>query len=198
MCFNEFEFHPAELVCYLNDTRPGVNLTFSSSTISGDSQLASADIFELDNGLYSSIVKLHLPKTETHAFGLFVCKAIDSPLALSRINSYMIVQLSDINLSGAITIEKQVQRSTDLELQCSTFSEIYHVWIRIIANEVTRNIIESDDYVHVSTDDFHLREGNHSLKIPQTTIADEGLYVCVSGDGITERVRIFNVTVYGR
>ncbi|XP_071852944.1 uncharacterized protein [Apostichopus japonicus] len=195
VCLREID-QPAMLYCYVNDSRPAVNLTFATRTAYEDHYLMSTSMFQQRKYLHTTTIAVHLSMKTIVKF--YVCKA-DEPPTLMENNHSAILVLSRGGVDVAKPVNMFVETGDTIQLNCSFSPMLYVMWIKRESEEVDHNIayrIMWKDYQINHTYARYSLDDENSLMIHHVTVQDEGVYGCVTGDGIQEEVKAFNITVF--
>lgn len=188
------------LHCVVNDSKPAVNLTFVRRTAYEDHQLTSSLSHKDRKRLHTSAIAIDLP-LQTAMVTLYVCKAKPMNFMENDETAILVESIGFDQVAGVTPIQVFVEKGKSVHLSCSHGPTLYAVWEKQMtvkpALMIAYSITWKEDSVNETNERFYLADGN-SLMIPDVTVQDEGVYVCVTGDGILEEVKTFNITVYGR
>lgn len=188
------------MYCYVNDSLPGINLTFAKRSSHGDQQLMPAVSLQIDNSLHTSVAGINLPVTDI--LTLYVCKA--DPVTAGMLvhnESAVLVETNDRTSVPSATITHMfAERNSDVVLTCTHNSSLYMVWSTRNNKTTTEHIAFSVLYDGQRWNTAKKRYkfmDNYTLTMPHVTVQDEGMYQCVASNGIMEQVLTFDITVFG-
>ncbi|KAJ8050480.1 hypothetical protein HOLleu_03702 [Holothuria leucospilota] len=160
-------------------------LSFVPKDLATTSHVTSKDIFH-----YSYLLVL------------LVCKAFSTPTLLESTESLVLVQNGEVNLSKKKAVSTYVERNTQMVLNCSEKDMGFAVWKRVALPSGKKyelllySVLIERKFTEILLENASL--GNKgSLIVPHADLNHEGLYYCLHGDGISDDVSVYNVTVFG-
>ncbi|KAJ8023202.1 NLR family CARD domain-containing protein 4 [Holothuria leucospilota] len=98
-----------------------------------------------------------------------------------------------------VVVTANVLKQTRLELLCTSNKISFFIWKRRqpadnMFRDLCFGVLAGEKYTELFSDQFDLAESG-SLIIPSVNVKDEGLYSCISSDGLTNQAVVYNVTV---
>lgn len=201
MCFRE-AVDLRSLSCYINSYRPITNITLSVMTAFGNLKLSEILLSVLKNGLYTTTVTLSLPISNASTYTAVSCEALEPPYLLDSTTSMILLQNEDIHLPYSIQEEVFVERHRKAKLTCAGQSLVYVVWMKKTIDGAFKNLAEAITvnpyFKNTVSQKYILDDVEMSLQLDDVDVNDEGHYICVSGDGINEYVKTFDLNVYSK
>lgn len=188
-----------ELMCSIRKSRPALNLRWVVRTVINDINISSHANVTANGGVYSSYVSTRNIFQATDNLALLVCKADDPTGLMGKTEQQVLVLNVDTDFWSFPPTLLHFERYTDVELQCGEYREkaLYIVWMRLrdsVYEYLFCSISASEHFRSCYVDDIDVWN-NGSLHINQTKVQQEGLYYCISGDGVTESIKAYNVSV---
>ncbi|XP_071851627.1 uncharacterized protein [Apostichopus japonicus] len=198
-CFRELG-HPTELSCYIQGSRPPVNLTLSKITLKGPAPIETTETYTRHITLYTSASSIHLSAQHPTLFQALSCEASEPPKLLVNNYSVILLQNGPIDITQTQTSTRFGERSKILELNCNDGQITYLVWKKSkpdgSVSNVAKAVFYGDGFVDTLSSKFNVVNGGRELLISNLAVEDEGTYVCVFGDGEMEGMRVIEVKVY--
>ncbi|PIK43145.1 hypothetical protein BSL78_20001 [Apostichopus japonicus] len=200
VCFWKID-QPVMMFCYVNDSRPAVNLTLVTRTVYGDEQLMATPLLQQQNHLHTSTVVMNLP---IRAFvTLYVCTVNEPPVLMENNETAILVQSSNgFNSTEVKPVQMFAEKGENVNINCSCSSynsTLYVIWIRqeteVVAHNIAYNVMWQGYWINETNDRYYITNYSN-LVIPDITVKDDGIYACVTGNGIREKVTTVNITVY--
>ncbi|KAJ8049588.1 hypothetical protein HOLleu_02388 [Holothuria leucospilota] len=145
--------------------------------------------------------------TTTNAFAysrvltLLVCEAY-CPLGLLEKNeSLVLIQGSDETLPNILPTVVYAKQDTRVKLNCSEMTISYLVWqIKeppgVIFKEVGHAVFVGDNLNHLYDDEYKLQ--NTSIVVDNVKVYHEGIYRCISGNGLQDDIIMYELIVFGK
>ncbi|XP_071852047.1 uncharacterized protein [Apostichopus japonicus] len=189
-----------KLTCYVESYRPPNNLSFSIITTNESLPLSISLSHSRNGDLYTTTANLELPIDNANIINVVSCARSSPPYLLNNDNSVIILQSSKLDLYETKPTKMYVEQGKTAILQCSHQPSIYYVWMYLkasgVLNSVSETIEHPINYEHVVNSKYLLRTGTKDLQVQDSVVDDEGIYICVFGDGIIEYVTTFELNVY--
>lgn len=194
----------APIGCFVQNTRPLINLTWISLLFEGGRILPSVySSVNFDNITFTSHAAVIYPLSQLSLLNVFVCQASSIPLDLikDRESSILIDKVVDYAATGSPTI-RYVEVHFTMRLPCSNTNDTVFIWKKLVSgtglwSTILYNIPSPNAYMGSYQADFEV-DNEGSLIIKSVSTKHEGLYVCIhNNDGIDD-VTLYEVEVYGK
>lgn len=187
--------------CTVYDTRPIINLRWILITAHGHRNISYSTFVSRGEVGYTSSAIAKLPSGSPLLLHLLACKADGMTRMLTKIESLVLVENGNLTLLTSVPIPKSVQIGTKVELVClSTGSNVtYFVWKRRqpmedMFHELCFGVLNEEEHTNIYNEELQIGVGG-SLIVPEVRVEHEGLYGCISGDGIEDKTTVYNMTV---
>ncbi|KAJ8048891.1 NLR family CARD domain-containing protein 4 [Holothuria leucospilota] len=198
ICFLEID-KSSEVSCSVLDSRPAVRLDWFVRTVSSDKNVTSRLETTETDGLYSTHVSTSNAFEYSSTLAFLICKAVHPPDMLNQDESMVLLQNRNINTSDVETITKYVKKDTQMKLDCNNGEIEFVVWKKMTSLDqrptVTLAGILSEEFSSVVSGGYILDDAG-SLIVSDVDIEHEGSYRCIYGDGLSDGVKEFSVSVY--
>ncbi|KAJ8019147.1 hypothetical protein HOLleu_42462 [Holothuria leucospilota] len=189
--------------CTVRRARPNVTLSFIARSVDGD-RIITNDTMTMPEGLgYTTVVTTSNVFLYSPLLVLLVCTASSSPGLLKHNYSTVLVENSNKDISHVKAESIYIKRDTTLKLSCSNQNIGYFVWKKsnppnYEEHEILlHSVFIGGEFTQILADDVVLGD-NSSLVIYSSKVKHEGKYMCISGDGRTNGVAVYNVTMIGK
>lgn len=189
--------------CSVLNARPVVDLRWTVRTAFGDQNITSVTNVTINQATFSTLVSGTNLFRHSAMVALLVCSEIGKVGLLPEKEKLMLVQNGDYDLPSVQPKQKYFKEGTTADLACSRSDIKVTIWNYKEDAESPSHVIQYALYnvkvvaSYSLTDEYQLGTDG-SLIIPGVNIKHEGIYSCVSGDGISEEVRSYKVEVYGK
>ncbi|KAJ8027732.1 hypothetical protein HOLleu_29770 [Holothuria leucospilota] len=191
----------ADMECSVRGARPKVILDFIARTVEGDKNISSELVITSDgDGYTSTVITSNAFHLSPHLV-LLVCKASTNiPGLFENTKSIALVQNGLVQTIPDQTTSITIQRYERMELHCTENENAFIVWKKAIPPRyvdyelLSYSVDFEQGFFGVFAEDIIL-ENNVSLVLPSVDVQHEGEYVCFYGDGISDGVTVYNVTV---
>ncbi|KAJ8046132.1 hypothetical protein HOLleu_09326 [Holothuria leucospilota] len=179
-----------------------IPLRWTVRTSVEDINISSQLIVTNQTSFYTSTVTTTNPFLYSSFVALLVCKADDSFGLLERNQSLILLTNSNVNHTNKNIITKYLEIGSRMELQCSHKQILFLVWQ--VRNDTTENdipiiyaLLIKDAFIYGNDDGYKVDEEG-SLAVREVRTRHEGFYSCISGDGFTDNVMMYNVITFGK
>ncbi|KAJ8043017.1 hypothetical protein HOLleu_09932 [Holothuria leucospilota] len=193
----------ADMECSVRGARPKVILDFMARTAEGDKNISIELVITSDGDGYTSTVITSNAFKLSPLLVLLVCKASTTiPGLFDNTESFALIQNGLVHTIPDQTTSITIQRYERMELLCTENEDAFIVWKKAIPPRyvdhelLLYSVSFGKGFIEVFAEDIIL-ENNVSLVLPSIDVQHEGEYVCFYGDGISDGVRVYNVTVIG-
>ncbi|KAJ8051010.1 hypothetical protein HOLleu_04417 [Holothuria leucospilota] len=189
-----------DMECYVRGARPRVSLDFISRTVNGDRKITEELEITPEGDGYTSRISTRNAFHRSSLLVLLVCKASSITDLFDKTESFALVQNGLANRITEKSTPITIERYDRMELHCTENGNAFTVWKRAIPPRyvdyelLLYSISFGQGFIEVFAEDIIL-EHNISLVIPSTDIRHEGEYFCVFGDGLSDGMKVYNVTV---
>ncbi|KAJ8049796.1 hypothetical protein HOLleu_02700 [Holothuria leucospilota] len=197
-CYSEIDRPFIE--CSVRGSRPPVLLNLILRTVSGDRDISN-ETLTLQNGVgYTSRVTTKNLFDYSSILVLLVCKASGPPGILSEDESLALVQRSEAGLKSLEPTRVHVARNSVMELKCTGHQVGFLLWKKISSPSVPvqeilmYTVFIERKFTELFSSDFSLGT-NGSLKTFISDLRHEGSYFCLFGDGETDGVTMYEVSI---
>ncbi|KAJ8043008.1 hypothetical protein HOLleu_09920 [Holothuria leucospilota] len=191
----------ADIECSVRGVRPKIHLDFIARTLEGDKNISRELVITSDGDVYTSTVITSYAFHLSPRVVLLVCKAYTNiPGLFENTESIALVQNSLVQTIPDQATSITIQRYERMELHCAENENAFIVWKKAIPPRyedyelLFYSVNFGQSLIEVFAEDIIL-ENNVSLVLPSVDVQHEGEYVCFYGDGMSDGVRVYNVTV---
>lgn len=197
-CYAEVE--QSSILCSVMNARPAVELTLASRTLNGDRNISQDMIITKEGTSFTSRVATKEVFRNPSLLILIVCKAFSLPGILEENESLMLAKIGKIDFSSQTPTRKYIERYNKIELSCTHSNPSFGVWKKGSSLEdkelelLMYFVLIEEEFEDILSRDVTLGN-NGSLIIPAADISHEGLYFCISGDGMTDDVTLYEVVI---
>lgn len=191
----------AELKCSILKARPAVQLMWVERTLFGDRNVPSTANVTSDGVVYSSHVSTRNVFHSSENLALFVCKA-DGPIeVINQTEKQVLLLKENIDILSITPQLLHFQQDTEIELKCGGGSNNFPliIWIRLYDGAyeyLMYSIFFGGHFTRTYRNDLFGKNG--SLHLSQAKISHEGIYYCILGNGVTDGIIAYDVSVYGK
>ncbi|KAJ8018853.1 hypothetical protein HOLleu_42932 [Holothuria leucospilota] len=190
----------SETSCFIRDARLMIPLTWMVRTIHGDRNISSVLSVTNQTSFYTSKVSTTNPFAFSARLALLVCKADDPMGLLKRNQSLVLVSKQKLDPKSENVITKYFKIGSQIRLECSANQFLFLLWqVKQTSQDkeilIIYTVLKEDTFSRRYDDDYNL-ESNGSLAVYDVTVKHGGLYSCISGDGITDNVIMYNIVVF--
>lgn len=200
LCFQIFSDF-SEVSCTVYDARPLIPVEWKVRTTEGDNNIPSSlSVSNASDLFYTSRVTTNHPFVYTSLLTLLVCKADSPPGLLQKTESLVLVQYEHYVHPTQEVAKVYFKTSSKLELKCSNSSVSYFVWqvrrpfAKVFNNVLYTAILDGNATTHIEEDDYKLRNSG-ALVVDTIKVHHEGLYRCISGNGLRDAVAMYDIAV---
>lgn len=189
----------SQIACTVEGAKPLVRLQWVQRVTHEERVLTFRETTENVNGTFTSNAFLTIANPDYRKLSLYICKATSLPEVLISDESLVLVQ------AGHWTDQLQDLEIVWTELGhhanfiCVNGTVTYLVWNKISSDSVHQIalLISRKSTTHYkASKNVYLNE-NGVLSIGEIRLEQEGIYACISYNGIVERVRAYQSFVYG-
>lgn len=196
LCFKTVE-KTLDLSCYVHGSRPPIDLFWRS--FRGGVYIPSTFNVIVEDILYNSFA--NVSNFHVNEMTLLVCEANDTTSLLQNNASMILLEPMKPSDASQLPIKNlYVQNATNISLMCAGMqTEVsFTLWKKTTNEMKTSHLILSALGRQIVFVKRHRISHDGTLAVPGIRIADEGVYSCISGDGITVKKVCYNVTVIGK
>ncbi|KAJ8051017.1 NLR family CARD domain-containing protein 4 [Holothuria leucospilota] len=187
----------SNVTCSVTGARPMLSLTLISRTAKGDKMISNQSLASPVGKTYTSRIRSRYIFQHTSHLILLVCKACSPQRVLENTESLLLAQHSEVNLPS-FRISRFVERYERMELTCTDQNTGFTVWRKAINESRFETLLYSafigEKWSNVFAEGIVLG-GKGSLVRPLTNVKDEGLYYCIFGDGESDSVVVYDISV---
>ncbi|KAJ8049802.1 hypothetical protein HOLleu_02708 [Holothuria leucospilota] len=198
-CFSEVGNRSIQ--CSVRKARPEVSLYLSSRTVAGDINVSSDKIITPEGEGYTSRVTTNDVFHYSSLLQLLVCKASYPQGILENNESMVLAQKVDVDLSRWKAIPKYIERNTLMELSCTENRTGFLLWKKILSANEHHPLVYATFlgklFTELFVNDFTLRFDG-SLTTSLAEVRHEGKYLCIYGDGLSDNVTLYDVSIIGK
>ncbi|PIK35309.1 hypothetical protein BSL78_27864 [Apostichopus japonicus] len=127
----------------------------------------------------------------------------EPPVLMENNETAILVQSSNgFNSTEVKPVQMFAEKGENVNINCSCSSynsTLYVIWIRqeteVVAHNIAYNVMWQGYWINETNDRYYITNYSN-LVIPDITVKDDGIYACVTGNGIREKVTTVNITVY--
>ncbi|KAJ8050771.1 hypothetical protein HOLleu_04098 [Holothuria leucospilota] len=191
--------------CSVGSARPSIALTWVARTVEGDRNITT-DMSIISEGLgYTSRATTGDIFHDSSLLGLLVCKTSGLQGILQSNESVLLAQNKNISLLSTEKRSRYIERYTKVNLDCTGGDIGFVVWKKVRYDHtydktehetLVYSIFLGGEWTEVFANGFSLGT-NASLVVPVVDVGHEGLYYCIYGDGFTDALIVYDVTVKG-
>ncbi|KAJ8051041.1 Histidine--tRNA ligase, cytoplasmic [Holothuria leucospilota] len=200
LCFQKVE--DPHVYCSVKNIRPAALLELTVKTVNGNKNVSFHRHTESNGKLFTSRVTTRDAFKYTSRLALIACSAHTLPGILER-NEY-IVLIQNINHS-APSVEptvRFVERNSSLELRCLGTDIGFLVWwmadtlnSKQLGHLLAYSVMLGNPQKEIHIQGYQMgREG--SVIIPQFDITYEGTYSCISSDGLSDTLAVYETIMF--
>ncbi|PIK41129.1 putative NLR family CARD domain-containing protein 4 [Apostichopus japonicus] len=188
-----------EVNCFVRDSRPAVNLSWTIRTNGGDRILPSNYMnFTTDNVTYTSHVTATFSFGELSVLSLLVCRANSVPLNLVKEENVLLIEKEMDYTKLATPIKIYLNIHSAMNLSCTDLGLNLVVWKwspqQYAFETLYISIFEKRNHTKISNKEYKLEEEG-SLSLQSTLAQHEGLYSCVYDNGDRGGIVLYDVLV---
>ncbi|KAJ8019219.1 NLR family CARD domain-containing protein 4 [Holothuria leucospilota] len=199
-CYTQVNSNPIQ--CTIRGVRPNVTLKWMARTKSGD-MIISNEMSTASEGLtYTSQTLVNDIFRYSPLLVLLVCIATSQPGLLENNESMILVQNGNPYVPPSKVISRYIQHHAVMNLSCSKNDVGFVVWKKADSvDDTTHQLLVYSVFTGNKVSKIFLEnaklENRGSLVVPSVEISHEGVYYCIFGDGISDGVKMYDVTVIG-
>ncbi|PIK33437.1 putative NLR family CARD domain-containing protein 4, partial [Apostichopus japonicus] len=187
-----------EVNCFVRDSRPAVNLSWTLRTHGGDHILPSNyRNFTTDNVTYTSHVTAKFSFWKSSVLSLLVCLANSVPLNLVEEENVLLIEKEMDYTSLATPIRRYLKIHSPMHLSCIDLGLNLVIWKWYLNKMLLKSvcsIFQKSNHTHNQKQGNKL-EDEGSLSLHNTLVEHEGLYACVYDNGVSGGVVLYDVLV---
>ncbi|PIK47979.1 hypothetical protein BSL78_15187 [Apostichopus japonicus] len=188
-----------EVNCFVRDSRPALNLSWTIKTNGGDRILPSNYMnFTTDNVTYISHVTATFSFGDLSFLSLLVCRANSVPLNLVEEENVILVEKEMDYPFLATPIRRYLKIHSAMNLSCTDLGLNLVVWKwspqQYAFENLYISIFERSNHTKISNKEYKL-EDEGSLFLQNTLVEHEGLYACVYDNGVSGGIVLYDVLV---
>ncbi|KAJ8050400.1 hypothetical protein HOLleu_03596 [Holothuria leucospilota] len=200
VCLQQWDKN-SDIVCYVQDARLMIPLKWIVKTISGDRNISSHLSVTNQTSYFTSEVTTTNPFLFSSFLTLLVCKADDPMGLLTRTQSTVLISNDKLYPKSENVITKYLQTGSKMRLDCSYNEFSFLLWhlkktLEDKPTPVVYAVLTEDVFSHRYDDDYAL-QNDSSLVVHSVRMKHEGFYSCISGDGMTDDIIVYNVIAFG-
>ncbi|PIK60657.1 hypothetical protein BSL78_02432 [Apostichopus japonicus] len=183
-----------DLSCYVHGSRPPIDLFWRS--FRGRVYIPSTFNVLVEDILYNSFA--NVSNFHVNEMILLICEANDTTSLLQNNASMILLEPMKTSDASKLPIKNlYVQNGANISLMCAGMqTEVsFTLWKKTTNEMETSDLILSALGRQIVFVKRHRISHNDTLAVHGIRIADEGVYSCISGDGITVKEVGYNVTV---
>lgn len=186
------------LDCSVTDARPAVNLTWVQRTAKGEVHVPCHTSVHYNGRTYHTQARVTLKQSQfPTSFAVLVCKSHSSPPLMTQSESGVLLDINDHNISLNKPVQMYVSKGTTVSLPTVYAKSLYLVWKKRSTMHEYSSLIATFRGKVLKLEDYET-DARRSLLIPVVHLYHEGIYVCFYGDGVTEGLLLYNVSVFGK
>ncbi|KAJ8048809.1 hypothetical protein HOLleu_01277 [Holothuria leucospilota] len=197
ICFKMLS-EETEVSCVIRDSPFIVPLTMVVRTADGDHDILTAFVVTNNSkSSYTTRVSTSDRLVYSSLLTLLVCKGENSNGLLTKNESFILIQNDNETLSLKDPVKIYSEISSRLELSCTDSRMLYLVWQRKKPQErVSRNVVLATfDEGFIQKNEKFKFQNDGSLVVEEIGVEHEGLYQCISGDGLEVNAILYDVVL---
>lgn len=192
------------LSCVIENSRPPTNLTWIRRFREQEvTQLSNQSSVTHNNVTYTTQVSFRWSSKLSPILSIFACRAYSVPndIIQERESMILVDRVIDYTTVTSIT-DKNFEISSYVTLPCSEDGNDTVVWKKWLVEEESWSAvavsIPSHNYSYTELYSSNIKlDIKSSLSFSSVNIGQEGLYVCLYNNSLTEGLMLYNVTIYG-
>ncbi|KAJ8027236.1 hypothetical protein HOLleu_32322 [Holothuria leucospilota] len=197
MCILDWKQH-SDVTCFIEDAPFIVSLALFVITIDGDRNISSDFSVTNQTSRITSSVTTRNPFLFSSSLAMLTCRA-NSPLGLLQENeSHTLLLDEPVDWTTGTPIKKYFELGSNLSLNCS--KTLHVVWQVMKGFEDKFDIIlyatRTENLFLNNYDDVYGLNSAWSLVASDVRVEHEGLYRCISSNGIIDDVILYSVTLF--
>ncbi|KAJ8051214.1 hypothetical protein HOLleu_04697 [Holothuria leucospilota] len=186
--------------CSIRGARPSIILEFMARTVEGDKDILEERRTIFENGEYGALATTREVFRYSSCLVLLVCKADAAPGLLEHNESLILVQNVPMEILGTKILYRYVERNRKIVLSCAKGDAAFVVWKKRssfeynVYEDLLYYVLIEEKFMEIFAENINVtRRG--SLVIPRVEVKHEGMYVCVSGDGVSDSTIAYKLDV---
>ncbi|KAJ8051167.1 hypothetical protein HOLleu_04632 [Holothuria leucospilota] len=199
LCFRNIDKH--NLSCSVELVRPNVHLRWTTKTVFGDKNISFHEQSESNGPLFTSRVSTTDAFKYTSRLALAACTAHTFPEILESNEYLILLQNSNQSILNAEPIVRYVERYSRIELPCAENLIGFLAWwkVDLPSRRFSHSILYAVLMGHLRNEILkkgYEMGGDGSLIVPQVDIANNGMYSCIFGNGVSDGTTLYEIIVY--
>lgn len=188
----------SQLSCTVVDSRRTIPLYWMVRTINGDRNVSSYLSVKNERHAFFTSLVTTTDFFYTPLLTLLVCKAESPPTLLEKNESLVLVQ--NERVPTAEQYVEYIEINSRLELRCTDKNISYLVWQRMQPSDglyynILYVVFVGSYSSHNDVEGYQFKNDS-SLVVDAVGVHHEGVYRCISGNGLEDDMKVYNVAVF--
>ncbi|KAJ8051157.1 Histidine--tRNA ligase, cytoplasmic [Holothuria leucospilota] len=199
LCFRNID--KDNLSCSVELARPNVHLRWTTKTVFGDKNISFHQQSESNGHLFTSRVSTTDAFKYTSRLALAACTAHTLPEMLESNEYLILLQNSNQSILNAEPVVRYVERYSRIELPCAENSIGFLAWWEVdlpsrrFSHPLLYAVLMGNLRNEILEKGYEMG-GDGSLIVPQVDIANNGMYSCIFGNGVSDGTTLYEIILY--